>query len=221
MLKMSKAVLAVCLLGSLGVYAASDDVLPGMGKKALRGGVDMVTDIVELPMQTYKGFHNGLGLIKNKPTSKAVGTILGFFRGISHSAGRIGSGAVELFGFWTANPEDSEGVGVPFDAEYSWEMGTQYSYFKPSLKEGVKPVGRKFAHGVTDAFLGILEVPGQIKVALDDDDNLAIGAGKGVWFWWSRTFTGFGDIFLSIVPNHETTEGYAWDGDWPWSDLTD
>ena len=211
---------AVFLLGSVSVFAASDEVLTGMGKKALRGGVDMVTGIVELPMQTYKGFHNGVGFIKNKPASVTVGTILGFFRGISHSAGRVGSGAKDLFGFWTANPENNDGVGVPFDAEYAWEMGSQYSYFEPSLKEGVKPVGRKFAHGVTDAFLGILEVPGQIKEGLDDDEVL-LGTGKGVWFFFSRTFNGFGDIFLSIVPNHKTTEGYAWDGEWPWSALTE
>jgi hypothetical protein len=220
MINTAKTVAVLVLLGGFGAYAASDSVPKGMGNKAVRGAVDMVTGIVELPMQTYKGYDKGLGLIKNKPTSKAVGTVLGFFRGISHSVGRIGSGATELFGFWTANPEDNEGVGVPFDAEYAWEMGTQYSYFKPSIKEGVKPVGRKLAHGVTDAFAGILEVPGQIKAGMDDG-NVAVGAGKGIWFWWSRTLNGFSNIVLCIVPNHETTEGYAWEGDWAWSALTE
>lgn len=220
MARFLKTAAVVVLSSCVGVRAASDNVVKGMGNKAVRGAVDMVTGIVELPMQTYKGYDKGLGLIKNKPTSKAVGTVLGFFRGLSHSVGRIGSGATELLGFWTANPEDNEGIGVPFDAEYAWNMGTQYSYFDPSLKEGVKPVGRKLAHGVTDAFAGILEVPGQIKTGLDDG-NVVVGAGKGVWFWWSRTLNGFSGILLCIVPNHETTEGYAWEGDWPWSALTE
>ena len=69
---------------------------------------------------------------------------------------------MELFGFWSANPADNDGVGVPLDAQYAWEEGVQYDLFDPSLKEGVKPMGRKLLRGLGNTFLGIAELPGQI-----------------------------------------------------------
>lgn len=212
--------MALCVCGA---QAANEKVMEGMGYKAVDGAINVVTGIVEWPMQTYKGYENGFDLIKHKPTSTTVGTILGFFRGIGHSVGRMGWGAQELFGFWTANPEDMKGVGVPFDAKYSWERGTPYSLFKPSFQEGVKPVGMKLAHGVADAVVGIAEVPGQImlgsEATQEKGKELALGAGRGVWYWWSREFNGFGNVFLCLVPNGEETQGYAYNGEWPWSKL--
>ena len=162
-----------------------------MKNKAVRGVVNGVTGIVELPVQTYKGFKNGVGFIKNKPASTAVGTILGFFRGGGHAIGRTGWGFMELVGFWTANAKDNDGVGIPLDAEYAWEWGEQYSIFKPSLKEGVKPYGRKLVRGLADGILGIVEIPGQtVKGA--NEGNAVRGLGRGVWYCFSRMLYGFG-----------------------------
>ena len=72
--------------------AANENIVAGMGNKAVRGVIDLATGIVELPMQTCKGYKKGCGPIKNKPLSKTVGTVLGIFRGLSHSAARIGGG---------------------------------------------------------------------------------------------------------------------------------
>ena len=36
-----------------------EDISLGMGKKAARGGVNLVTGIVEVPMQIYKGYNAG------------------------------------------------------------------------------------------------------------------------------------------------------------------
>ncbi|MBU1863643.1 MAG: hypothetical protein KKH94_08285 [Candidatus Omnitrophica bacterium] len=201
-------------------YAATENIPEGMGKKAIRGAVDMVTGIVELPMQIIKGYKGGFGPIENTAGSKTVGTILGIFRGFGHTAGRIAGGGMELFGFWAANPEDNEGIGVPFDGQYSWQEGEQYSLFKPSLKEGVAPIGRKLAHGIANGFTGIAELPGQTMRGVSDG-NAVKGLGKGVWFWFSRSLYGFGEIFTCLVPNHPDNPGYPFNGDWPWTALTE
>jgi len=218
-MKKLSLLLAFVLLFSSPVYAAPDSIGEGMANKAIRGAVNLVTGIVEVPMQIYKGYDNGFPMIENTAGSKTVGTILGFFRGFGHAFGRVSWGAVELFGFWTANRVDNEGIGVPFDAEYAWEIGEQHSYFKPTLKEGLKPIPMKLGYGVSDGLLGILEVPGQIKLGLDDG-NLPLGIGKGIWFWWSRTWYGFGSIYTCLVPNSPDNLGYEFNGDWAWSALT-
>ena len=218
MRKFAIAVVLLCLFASATVNAANDKVVEGMVQKGVRGAINMVTGIVELPMQIYKGYDKGFGPIKNTAGSKTVGTILGIFRGFGHAAGRTSWGALELFGFWTANAPDNDGVGVPLDAQYSWQMGEQYSIFKPTLGEGVKPIGRKLIRGLTDAFLGIVELPGQV-VKGAREKTLVKGAAKGVWFWWSREAYGFTGMFTCLVPNPKDNPGYAFNGEWPWSAL--
>lgn len=199
----------------------ADEVVPGMANKAVRGGVNLLTGIVEWPMQTYKGYKEGVGFIENETASKSVGTLLGFFlRGPGHAVGRTFEGGKDLFGFWTANRPDNEGIGVPLDAYYVWEMGERYSLFKPTLKEGLMPIPVKLGHGLANGFLGILELPGQI-IQGSRNGEVATGVVEGVWFWWSRTYNGFGDIMLCIFPNPEETVGYPWDAKWPWSALTE
>ena len=212
------ALALILLLAVPSSYASTTNISVGMGHKAIRGAIDLVTGIVEVPMQTYKGYKKGFKFIKFTAGSKVIGTILGLFRGFGHAGGRIGSGALGLYGFWAANPPDNQGIGVPFDAEYAWQMGEQYDMFKPSLKEGAKPIGRKFIHGVADGLLGIAEVPGQIKVGVSEHRPL-IGVGKGFWFWFSRMEYGFGNIWMSLVPNHPDNPGYPFNGKWPWSAL--
>ncbi len=205
-----------------GYYASTTDpgrIVPAMGKKAVRGVINMATGIVEWPMQTIKGWKNGIGPIKNESASKTVGALLGFFfTGPGQFASRELWGATELFGFWTANRADNEGIGTPFDAQFAWQWGNKYSIFEPTLAEGVKPWGRKLAHGVTDAFLGIAELPGQVVAGVQDGKPLQ-GIGKGVWFWWSREAYGFGGILGCLASNPKDNPGFAYDGEWPWSTL--
>ena len=200
------------------VHASTTNIPQGMGHKAVRGAVNLVTGIVEVPAQTAKGYKKGFKFIKNNFGSKTVGTILGLFRGFGHTAGRVSWGGMELFGFWAANPEDNQGVGIPFDAEYAWQQGEQYDLFKPSFKEGVKPIGQKFLHGVANGFGGIAEVPGQIKLGISEGHPIK-GVGKGFWFWFSRMTYGFSNIWTSLVPNEPDNLGYPFNGKWPWSAL--
>ena len=214
-------VAVVVMTGWIGVLpgeAATDNVLEGMKDKAVSGAVDLVTGIVELPMQIYKGYKNGFEPVKNDAGSKVVGTVLGIFKGLGHAAGRTSWGAMELFGFWTANPKDNAGVGIPLDAQYAWEEGEPYNLFKPSLAEGIKPIGRKLVHGFANSFGGIAELPGQTLQG-KRDGNLLKGVGRGVWFWLSREVYGFSSLYTCLVPNPKDNPGYAFDGDWPWSSL--
>lgn len=212
------AILSVLGLTAIWTHAATDNVVTGMKDKAISGGIDALTCIVELPMQTVKGYKNGVGFIKNDAASKTVGTVLGVFRGFSHTAARGAWGFTELFGFWSANPESNEGVGIPLDAQYAWEWGTQYSLFKPTLAEGVKPIGRKLVRGLADGVLGIAELPGQTIKGIDDG-NVGKGLCKGVWFWFSREVYGMGSIFTCIVANPVDNPGYAFEQKWAWSAL--
>lgn len=219
MKKIVVLVLAILLMTSTA-YAASDDVLEGMGKKAVRGAVNLVTGIVELPVQIYKGYNKGFEPIESKGWSKTVGTILGFFRGVGHAAGRMSWGALELFGFWALNPEDNIDVGIPLDAEYAWEEGEQYSIFEPTLGEGIKPIGNKLWRGLANGFLGIAELPGQAMNGAYEGHPF-IGLGKGVWYWFSREVYGIGEIFTCIVPNPKDNPGVAFPQEWPWDAIAE
>ena len=213
------ALTLTALLLTSTAYAATDDIMGGMGQKAIRGMVNLLTGIVEVPVQVYKGCNKGFEPIKNEAGSKIVGGILGLFRGFGHAAGRMSWGALELVGFWTANPEDNEGVGIPLDAEYAWDMGEQYSIFEPSLSEGIQPVGRKLGHGLTNALLGIAELPGQ-TLNWAFEGNPMKGLGRGIWFWLSREVYGIVSIISCVVPNPTDNPGYPFDGKWPWTTLS-
>lgn len=212
------ATVSLIILLCLTATAEEMSIADRMVNKAVRGAVDLVTGPVELPMQTCKGFRNGISVINNKPGSKAAGTVAGFFRGIGHSAGRVTHGARELTCFWTADQAGNQGIGIPFDAERSWEMGEQYSLFEPTLKQGARPVGRKLALGAANAFAGIAEVPVQMMKAHEDGTSVAAGAGKGLYYFVSREIYGITDVFtlFFLVPNQETTYGYPYTTLLPW-----
>ncbi len=219
---MMKRVLGICVVSLLlgSAVRAADSFVECTKDKAVRGAVNMVTGIVELPMQVCKGYKNGVGPIKNEAASKTVGTILGFYRGIAHGVGRTGWGALELFGCWTANPEDNKGIGVPLDAEYAWEWGDQYSIFKPTLKEGVAPIGRKIVQGAANSFTAIAELPGQTIKGVKDGEPVK-GLGRGVWYWWSRQGYGAAYLIGFLAPNPPDNPGLPLNSEWPWSALVD
>ena len=212
------SVIFILFVATSNGYTATQNIPEGMAAKFTRGLINAVTGIVELPYQTYKGYTNGVSFIDNRPASAAVGTVAGLFRGITHSAGRIDYGLLEVFGFWTANPQDYYGIGEPFDAEYSWEWGTQYSMFEPTLEEGVKPYGRKFVYGVANGVCGIVEVPGQIMKGAYQG-RILTGTLKGFWFWLSREVYGINESVTFFLPNPKTHPGYPFEEKWPWTAL--
>lgn len=213
------AAVAVSVLVGMAAPARADgnEVVNGMGKKLARGFVDTFTGIVEWPVQTYKGWKNGVSFIKNETGSKVTGSVIGFlFTGPSHTIGRVTSGARELFGFWTANPKDNEGVGTPLDAEYAWEEGTRHSIFDPNFTEGgLKPWGNKLVRGLGNGVGGILELPGQIVKGVRQD-KVGTGIVKGIWYPLSRFAYGISDAVTFLFPNHKDNPGHAFEEKWPW-----
>ena len=57
--------------------AENEEVHPGMDDIPLNGVINLVTGVVEVPMQTYKGYTNIVGFIENEAGSKTVGTVFG------------------------------------------------------------------------------------------------------------------------------------------------
>lgn len=211
------AVLALFLTFSAS-YAASDNAIEGMAKKAGRGAVNLLTGPVELPAQIIKGATSGFEPMGDNLLSKMVGGFFGVFRGVAHAAGRMASGALELGGFWTADRADQEDVGLRYDAENSWEEGDPQNLRNPTLPEGLKPAGRKLAQGAADTFLGIFELPGQaIKGA--GDGHPILGFGKGLWSWASREINGIGNLATFLLPNHQDNLGAEFDTEEPWDVL--
>ncbi len=208
---------------SVSSYSSDDgsasSILTGMAQKAFRGIVNLTTGFVEFPAQIYKGFEAGCPKAENELCSKGVGTVLGIFRGVSHSVGRTVWGAVDLASFWAASPE--ENPGLPLDAEYAWERGERHSLFDPSFTEGaINPVGSKLIQGLANGIFGIAELPGQTLQGIDNGDPI-IGFGKGIWHWFSREAYGIAGVLSCIVPNPSDNPGASLDGEYPWSTLED
>ncbi len=206
----------VFLTCATAAHADTSEFVDSMLAKLWRGAVNTLTGWVELPAQIIKGYNEGF---MDDESNKILGVVVGIFDGIGHSAGRTVSGLTDLFGFWAASPESNEGVGLPLDAEYAWEEGTPYNAFDPNLVDGaVKPVGKKLVRGLSNAFLGIAELPGQI-VKNTSEGAVDLGIIKGLWYWLSREVYGFTDIWASILPNPADQVGMPFDEEYPWDAL--
>ena len=197
-------------------HGAADDIVTGMGKKFFRGLVNVLTGWVELPMQTVKGYNSD-----KYADNKVLGAGAGFLEGICHTIGRTAWGAVELVGFWTANPEDNSGMGIPLDATFAWQEGEPYDCFDPNFTEAAfKPVSRKFLRGLGNALFGFAEFPSQIAKGIEEGAT-DFGIIKGLWFWYSREIYGIADVATALFPTPEDNPGYRFDEKYPWDALVD
>ena len=197
-------------------HSASDDVIAGMGKKFFRGLTNVLTGWVELPTQTIKGYKS-----ETYADNKALGAGAGFLKGICHTIGRTVWGVVELVGFWTANPEDNSGMGVPLDATFAWEEGEPYDCSDPSFADATfKPMSRKFMRGLGNGLFGFAEFPGQIAKGINEGAT-DFGIIKGLWFWYSREIYGIADMATAIFTTPEDNPGYRFDREYPWDAIVD
>ena len=208
----------VFLTFTVTAHAASDNVFSGMGNKLWRGIVNTTTGWIEFPAQTMKGYKNGyLG----NPNHKVGGVLLGMVTGVFHTAGRTLSGMFEIAGFWAADHEDNDGVGLPLDAEYAWEEGTPYDHFSPNFEKAtLGPMSNKLMRGLGDGLGGFIEFPGQIMKGVKNK-SWDIGIFKGLWYWYSREIDGVSDLCTFPLPNPQDTKGAAFDEKWPWSAFSD
>ena len=159
----------VIFLAGASYAAGPEELFSGMGKKFVRGAVNVITGWVEIPAQIYYGYKN----------ESFGGAFIGMGSGIWHGVGRTISGVGDVVGFWAADPKANDGVGVPLNAEYAWEEGVKYDLMKPSFGEAtLTPMGNKLGRGLGNSFLGFLELPGQILKGLKlHAPDLGIGKG--------------------------------------------
>ena len=211
-------VIAFVASGATFAQADTEEFVTGMGNKIVRGVVNTFTGWIEFPEQIIKGYDRGF---MGNEDQKLLGAVVGIFSGIGHSAGRTLSGVSDLAGFWAADPESNEGIGIPLDAEYAWEEGTGYDMFDPNLIEGaVKPIGNKLLRGLGNGIFGFLEFPGQIIKGVKEGAP-DLGIIKGLWYWYSREVDGVYEATTFLLPNPASTKGMPFDEKWAWSALGD
>ena len=209
------ALAAVVLVPQIAA-AAADNFQDGMREKAVRGAIDAVTGLVELPVQISKGYEAETG------GNWAIGSVLGLFRGVSHTLGRTTSGVLNVVGFWAANPESNDGIGLPLDADRAWDEGQQYSF----LNDGPEPIGRKFGRGVVDLFTGIVELPAQITEGAQKDTDhrgreIGVGILEGIWYSASRIYGGAAELITFPLPNPAETDQVMYETKWSWEMFMD
>lgn len=221
--KMVKKLVCILIAGMLiifgaNAYAATDDLLPAMGAKALRGIVNACTGWTEVPMQVVKGWNRGF-ITDEK--NKLAGAVCGVVAGACYAVGRTVSGVCDLVGFWLPDNANNESMGIKLDAEYAWEEGAPYDLWKPNLGEATfKPMGNKLVRGAGNLLCGIAEVPGQI-IKGSKEDALLMGIVKGFWFFFGREVNGACEMLTFCVPGPEDTKGYPFEEAYAWSALGD
>lgn len=217
MKKTLSIIVAVLFLFAAAPAFAADapkDLVNGMGAKAYRGAVNTVTGMAEIPMQVSKGYEK----------DGVIGGVVGIFTGVWHAAGRTISGAFELAGFWSADLESNEGMGVTLDAEYAWEKGEKASLSSPSVEKATfDPMGMKLLRGFGNTVFGLAEVPGQIMKSIHtpaaEIKIFDAGIGKGLWYFISREIVGASDLASFLLPGPADTKAMNFDEKWPWSAL--
>ncbi|MFH1836619.1 MAG: exosortase system-associated protein, TIGR04073 family [Candidatus Omnitrophota bacterium] len=211
-------VMLIFLMSSSVSYAASGDLLTGMGQKLFRGVVNVLTGWIEIPAQIGKGYDRGF---MGNENNKITGSIVGIFKGLGDFAGRTVSGVLDIAGFWAADPNSNEGIGIPLDAEYAWEEGTPHNIFEPNLAEGAfKPIGSKLLRGIGNTVFGFVEIPGQVVKGIKEGSP-DLGIIKGIWYFVSREVDGAADMATFYLANPRETKGLSFDETWPWSALGD
>jgi len=197
------------LVGS-GAWAIEDSVRCGMAEKGTHGLVDIATGWMEVPMQIYKGYDEGIKQIKAPAASRSVGTLVGAFRGAFHATGRTCWGVMQLAGFWTLNHTDNSHLLQLHDSEYAFEMGQKKRIRCPNVDAGLTRIGERFERGCLNLLGAPAEIPGQIRRS-DGERCVYVGLPKGVWFMASRAMYGVGDIGLVAVPSPNADLGVAFD----------
>jgi hypothetical protein len=201
------AFLAIVMLSGYQAFAADADIKDGMADKGTHGVVNALSGWTEIPLQTYKGYVRGIKLNPEKPAlARSTGTVLGFVRGINHAVGRTFLGVYQFAGFWAANHEDNDGVGVPLDGEYARDFGEAHGI---PLKEQPKPMVNKLKRGAVNFAASPVELPYQMRFG--KRTRYRTGVRKGLWFGLSRFWTGTYEVISFPLPSALETEGYAFD----------
>lgn len=184
----------------------TDPCARGMDRKFMRGVTNVFTGWMEIPAQISRGYKRQC----------FYGATVGVLTGVWYAAGRTFSGIYDMAGFWAADPENNDGVGIPLDSEYVWDEGCHHSMIEPKYsKATIEPFGRKLARGLGNGAFGLLEVPGQMMKGMKCN-SWDLGMGKALWYFLSREFDGVFDVATSPLPNPCNTLGCTFEEEWPW-----
>jgi len=191
-----------------------------MARKWARGVTNTLTGIVELPVQTGKGWNKGVTWVEHRTTSQCLGAGMGLFRGIGHGTGRTWFGLFEMVTCWAANPEDNAGHGVALDNEYSWDTDDGMAARLDKDSKGYQKMGRKFWRGTCNTFMGASEFSYQIgQETKSPKGSILSGVGAGCYMFVSRELSGVNDMVTFVLPNPELNVGVSFEIPDPWNYL--
>ncbi len=199
-------IITTLIVFQLSARAADEAIANGMADKGTHGFVNIITCWIELPMQIYKGYDRSVYMIEGHPAlSRSLGTIKGVFRGVGFTAGRLYQGAYELLGFWSANPKDNHGIGIPFDDEYAMDMGLTHDIPLTAIH---RPIYYKLKRGVRNIAGVIIDFPIPYFRKIYDPP---VSYGTELWFVPSKLWVGLYETTGCLLPNTLETEGYSFD----------
>ena len=67
---------AIMFVAPCGVTAAVENATVGMQEKFFHGAANTLTFVVELPMQLYKGYVNGISFLDDMPAASHTGGLI-------------------------------------------------------------------------------------------------------------------------------------------------
>jgi hypothetical protein len=211
-----KLLFGAALFGSVfmcspNAEAHNTEVCNGMANKLNCGVVNILSGWMEIPCDIYYGYDEGLDRYgAEKPAvSRSRGMLRGLFRGTYQGVGRTVEGAIDVLGFWAADPLDNKTYGYNFDSRYGWERGQVPDYTDPPCDIRAS---RKMDRGVHNLLFGIAEVPSQIRTGVIEPAPIA-GFGRAIWFGLSRPYEGLADLVTLFLPTWDDTYGYSFERD--------
>lgn len=180
-------------------------------QKGLRGVVNLSTALLELPMQTAKGYKNGVaGMEGAGIANNFFGGILGLGRGVVHSTGRVLQGSSEIAGFWAADNSTNQYHGTNYDSLFAYETKTAATpmEFEPAVLNITNKAYRG-AHNIISSPYEFLHHTG---VQARQNKPLS-GLSKGIWVAGSRIWTGACELVSAPFPNSLDTVGNTFEKD--------
>jgi len=215
---------AICLAMALAflvlwsaapVSAGSNEYTSAMNKKFMRGGTNLLTGWMEIPIQMGAGSERGF-MGSTKPSATIPGMLAGAARGTWLAVGRTVSGAFDMIGCWAADPKGKENVGMPVETPYVWEEGSPYKFESPTFSKGtLNPIGHKFSRGFQNVAGGVCEIPLQMSKGIKEKAKDG-GFSKGMWYFLSREVGGAYEMASCLFPAPTDYVGMEFNEEKPW-----
>jgi len=215
--------LAAFVLGTaLSASAVEDNIGYGMTNKLTRGVVNVCTGWVEIPVQVYEGYADGLqgfesiNNSKCPSASRSLGAGVGFFRGIWHAIGRTAWGATDAVTFWAKDPIENVNMNFLLDGKWAWTpiekrncklaCDVKKQCCKGEIKSEaneIEKMGYRMARGMDSIGGALFEIPCQTDVYWENHHNAMciVGFFDGTWLAVSKLVNGAFEFALCPFPS--------------------